>query len=145
MQGGKLLRRCLRCVVVLSSTQPQATGQFVDILGGMLSAGAGQGGTTGPLCETLAALGSIKPDVLALLVPDICHTAHVLSSSPSLSSNPDQSQTLVLLNTLLLQTLRGKNVLVKRGQKYLKGTKRVKVDKSIKGDNSIQRGGGQKN
>lgn len=103
----ELLRRCLRCVVVLSSTQPQATGQFVDILGGMLSAGAGHAETTGPLCETLAALGSIKPDVLALLVPDICHTAHVLSSSPSLSSNPDQSQTLVLLNTLLLQTLRG--------------------------------------
>jgi len=99
-------QRCLKCVVMLSRQKEDCTGQFVDILGGMLvSWGAEQEQSTLQLVvETLAALGSLKSGVLALLVPDITQMARQLVMGPD---DKQLGTTIVLLNTLLLQTLRG--------------------------------------
>eukprot|EP00092_Neocalanus_flemingeri_P013580 GFUD01014645.1.p1 GENE.GFUD01014645.1~~GFUD01014645.1.p1 ORF type:complete len:959 (-),score=367.80 GFUD01014645.1:93-2969(-) len=99
-------KRCLRCVVMLCRQKGDCTGQFVDILGGMLiSLGTGKDQATLQLVvETLAALGSLRPGVLALLVPDITQLAKQLVMGPD---SKQLGTTMVLLNTLLLQTLRG--------------------------------------
>eukprot|EP00090_Calanus_glacialis_P010805 TRINITY_DN19273_c0_g1_i1.p1 TRINITY_DN19273_c0_g1~~TRINITY_DN19273_c0_g1_i1.p1 ORF type:complete len:960 (-),score=369.63 TRINITY_DN19273_c0_g1_i1:206-3085(-) len=99
-------RRCLKCVVMLCKQKADCTGQFVDILGGMLvSLGAETNLTMLQLVvETLAALGSLRSGVLALLVPDITQLARELVIWPD---NKQLGTTMVLLNTLLLQTLRG--------------------------------------
>ena len=100
-------RRCLRCVVQLCTERKKATDQFVDILGGMLAVLGRQGdsATLTLLCETLAALGSLRPGVLALLLPDISHLAGELCEG----DGSKYSQAVVLLCTLLLQTLQGRS------------------------------------
>lgn len=101
-------RRCLRCVVQLCSERGESTDQFVDILGGMLGVLARRPGVDPAvprlLAETLAALGSLRPGVLALLLPDIPGLVLELCSG----GGQEQAQTVVLLLTLLLQTLAGR-------------------------------------
>ena len=99
-------RRCLRCVVQLCRERGEITDQFVDILGGMLGVlSSGDPAILQLLCETLAALGSLRPEVLALLVPDISHLAEELCRGPKALQH---SQSVVLLCTLLLQTMQGR-------------------------------------
>jgi len=99
-------KRCLRCVVLLCEQNADTTGQFVDILGGMLPSLRTESELTmlNLVVETLAALGSLRSGVLALLVPDITQLINELVSGPD---KKKLEITLVLLNTLLLQTLRG--------------------------------------
>jgi len=98
-------RKCLKCVVMLCKQNAECTGQFVDILGGMLTSLDSEAGQEmlHQVVETLAALGSLVPKVLCLLVPEITQLAERLSHCPYNKLN----STLVLLNTLLFQTLRG--------------------------------------
>jgi len=98
-------RKCLKCVVMLCKQNAECTGQFVDILGGMLISLGSESGQEmlHQVVETLAALGSLVPKVLCLLVPEITQLAERLSHCPDKKLN----STLVLLNTLLFQTLRG--------------------------------------
>ena len=92
----------------LCSERGESTDQFVDILGGMLGVLARRPGVDSAvprlLAETLAALGSLRPGVLALLLPDIPGLVLELCSG----GGQEQAQTVVLLLTLLLQTLAGR-------------------------------------
>jgi len=99
-------RRCLKCVVMLCKQNADCTGQFVDILGGMIMSLSNEPDLTmlKLVVETLAALGSLRSGVLALLVPDITQLSKQLLLGPD---NKELGATMVLLLTLLLQTLRG--------------------------------------
>ena len=112
--GVQYLRRSFKCVILLCSTQPQSTGQFVDILGGMLLARYQDASSILPVCETLAALADMKQGVLSLLVPGLCNLIATIVTERELEYNVNSEESavernrgLVLLLTMLLQTFRG--------------------------------------
>ena len=92
------MKRCLKCVLVLCRHQPQLTGQFVEVLGGMMVRCEAEPRSLHCVLTCMASLASHTPGALAPLVPDLTQLVTRLGQ---------ESSSLVLLLTLLLQTLRG--------------------------------------
>ncbi|XP_023336904.1 integrator complex subunit 7 [Eurytemora carolleeae] len=108
------LKTALKCVILLCSTKPEYTGEFVDILGGMLDSKYKDSIGMLSVCQTLAALAGMKQSVLSPLVPDICSIIQSIilereaEMDYSRDENPaERNKILVLLLTILLQTVRG--------------------------------------
>jgi len=65
------------------------------------------------VCETLTGLAAMKQGVLSLLIPDICNLINTIAAEreveivSSEECGVERNRTLVLLKTMLLQTLRG--------------------------------------
>ena len=99
----RVLKDCLKSLVMLCKVRSDACDQFVDIVGGLLHS------TSDPetkmlLCQVLAALGDMKPGVLNLILPDVCH----MLSSASMETDEDTPvPVLVVLATLLFQSAKG--------------------------------------
>ena len=109
-----VLKECLRCCVMLCKAKPDTCDQFVDIIGGGITEHNGVGRKDGSimllLCETLASLGHMKLGVLNLLLPDICNILSTLCENAldsDLSIGEDDAKVLILLCTLLFQTMKG--------------------------------------
>ena len=103
------MKRVLACILQLCQhrTHHHLTHQFVDILGGLLT----RCEAPGPdmlycVVSSLASLASTAAGSLAPLVGDICQLVTRLSKGGP-SSGRGEADTLVLLLTTLLQTLRG--------------------------------------
>ena len=99
------MRRCLACILRLCAHNAHAhlTGQFVDILGGLLTKSEADPQQLHVVVGSLASLADTRAGSLTPLVPDI--TAMVTRLASSASGGCED--TLVLLLTTLLQTLRG--------------------------------------
>ena len=94
------IKRCLQSVLVLCRHQPQLTGQFVEILGGMMARCETDPASLHCVLSCLASLASHTEGCLAPLVPDLLQLVPRLSEESARLS-------LVLVLTLLLQTHRG--------------------------------------
>ena len=109
-----VLRECLRCSVMLCKVKTETCDQFVDIIGGGLTELKGGGRKDESilllLCETLASLGHMKFGVLKLLLPDICNVMSLFCENAIDSDLPygeDGAKVLIMLSTLLFQTMKG--------------------------------------
>jgi integrator complex subunit 7 len=108
-----VLKECLRCCVMLCKVKPETCDQFVDIIGGGLNEqhmSRNDGSIMLLLCETLASLGHMKSGVLKLLLPDICMLLSSLCKDAVVSDLPrseDDAKVLIMLCTLLFQTMKG--------------------------------------
>jgi len=98
--GVRVLRDCLKSLVMLCRVRADACDQFVDIVGGLLHSTSGLE-TKMLLCQVLAALGDMKEGVLNLLLPDICH---LLTTS---GGEEGEEGHTVALCTLLFQSVKG--------------------------------------
>ena len=100
------LKRCLACILRLCAHPGHAhlTGQFVDILGGMLTKSEADLRQLHAVVGSLASLADTRAGALAPLVPDITGLVTRMAKAPSSRGCED---TLVLVLTTLLQTLRG--------------------------------------
>ena len=98
------MRRCLSCIKRLCAHPAHAalTGQFVDILGGVLAKCEADTEQLHAVASCLASLADTKAGCLAPLVPDITSLVTRLAGA-----SRGCEDTLVLLLTTLLQTLRG--------------------------------------
>ena len=94
------MKRCLDCVLVLCRHQPQLTGQFVEVLGGMMVRCEATPPSLHCVLTCMASLASHSQGALAPLVPDLTQLVTRLGQEKP-------GKILVLLLTLLLQTLRG--------------------------------------
>jgi len=105
------LKKAFKCVTLLCATKPDCTGQFVDILGGMLMSKHDDMTSLMVICETLAALADVNQGVLNLLLNDICGLISGIVSERELgscsSTDSESNSVLVLLLTTLIQTMRG--------------------------------------
>jgi len=108
------LKKSFKCIILLCKTKPDSTGQFVDILGGMLMERFTDRSNMLPVCETLAGLAAMKQGVLSPLIPDICSLISTIVAEREVEFMQAREETLVeknrplvLLLTMLLQTLRG--------------------------------------
>jgi len=106
------LKKAFKCLILLCATKPDSTGQFVDILGGMMMSKYEDTNSILAITETLAALGDNNQGVLSLLLNDICNLLMILTQEDMSCSSivNDSSQTnrvIVLLLTMLIQTMCG--------------------------------------
>ena len=97
----ELVKKCIKCILMLCRHQSQLTDQFVEILGSMMVKCQQDSAMLHCVLSGLASLASRTPGSVSSLLPDITVMINQLISDSSSSNN------LVLLLTLLLQTLRG--------------------------------------
>ena len=100
------MRRCLACILRLCAHPSHAhlTGQFVDILGGLLTKSEADPQQLHAVLGSLASVADTRAGSLSPLVPDITGLVTRLAQTPASRGCED---TLVLVLTTLLQTLRG--------------------------------------
>ncbi|TRY73744.1 hypothetical protein TCAL_00974 [Tigriopus californicus] len=97
----KVLKECMKCLVLLCQVHPEACDQFVDIVGDAL---APDNQSMPLLSEVLVSLGHVKSGVLKPLLPQICHTIVTLSEE---ESSPNRDLVFNFLLTALCQTMKG--------------------------------------
>ena len=94
------IKRCLKSVLALCRHQPSLTGQFVEILAGMMARCEAEPASLHCVLTCLASLAAHTAGCLAPLTPDLLQLVSRLSEQSA-------GLSLVLVLTLLLQTHRG--------------------------------------
>lgn len=97
------LKTVLKCAVKLCEAKDQFCEVFVELLGTRLD--NVDGDNTLIICETLGAIGSLRPETLVPLIDTIINILIALSEVTDPS--PLQTQTKTMLCTLMFQTLCG--------------------------------------